>query len=103
FLAGVSRDIPWHVTAFHPDYKMADRGRTPPTALVRAAEIGQAEGLHFVYAGNVPGRTGSLENTYCPSCKTLLIERIGFQVLANHLKDGGTCPQCHAAIPGVWS
>ena len=103
FLAGISRDIPWHVTAFHPDYKMADRGRTPPTALVRAAEIGQAEGLHFVYAGNVPGRTGSLENTYCPSCKTLLIERIGFQVLANHLKDGGTCPQCHAAIPGVWS
>ena len=103
FVAGVSRDIPWHVTAFHPDYKMTDRGWTPPKALLRGAEIGQAEGLNFVYAGNVPGRTGSLENTYCPRCKTLLIERIGFQVLANHLKDNGTCPKCQTQIPGVWS
>jgi pyruvate formate lyase activating enzyme len=56
-----------------------------------------------VYAGNVPGRTGSLENTYCPACKTLLIERVGFQVLANHLKADGACPKCSARIPGVWS
>jgi pyruvate formate lyase activating enzyme len=82
---------------------MTDRGWTPPKALMRGAEIGQAEGLNFVYSGNIPGRTGSLENTYCPGCRTLLIERIGYQVLANHLKDGGTCPKCQNQIPGVWS
>ncbi|HWT83855.1 MAG TPA: AmmeMemoRadiSam system radical SAM enzyme [Candidatus Methylomirabilis sp.] len=103
FLASVSRDIPWHVTAFHPDYKMADRGWTPARSLIRAAEIGQAEGLHFVYAGNIPGRTGSLENTYCPTCRALLIERIGFQVRANRVGPDGTCPECRSRIPGVWS
>jgi len=103
FLAGVSRDIPWHVTAFHPDYRMADRGWTPAKALMRAAEIGQAEGLNFVYAGNIPGRTGSLENTYCPTCKAPLIERVGFQVRANRLGRDGACPKCRTRIPGVWS
>ncbi|MBI4735108.1 MAG: radical SAM protein, partial [candidate division NC10 bacterium] len=103
FLAGVSRDIPWHVTAFHPDYKMTDREWTPAQTLLRAVEIGKTEGLNFVYAGNVPGRVGTLENTYCPSCKTLLIERIGFQVLANRLGPDGTCPTCTTRIPGVWS
>jgi pyruvate formate lyase activating enzyme len=103
FLAGVSRDIPWHVTAFHPDYKMTDRGWTPARTLGRAADIGMSEGLHFVYAGNRPGQTGSLENTFCPGCKTVLIERIGFEVLANHLKADGRCPKCAARIPGVWS
>jgi pyruvate formate lyase activating enzyme len=102
FLAGVNRDIPWHVTAFHPDYKMADRAWTPVTALMRATEIGRSEGLRFVYAGNVPGRTGSLESTFCPDCATLLIERVGFRVLANHLAVGA-CPRCGARIPGVWS
>jgi pyruvate formate lyase activating enzyme len=102
FLAGVSRDIPWHVTAFHPDYKMTDRAWTPAGALVRAAAIGKAEGLRFVYAGNIPGRTGSLENTVCPGCQTVLIERVGFRVLRNRL-EAGTCPQCHVRIPGVWS
>ena len=103
FLAGVSRDIPWHVTAFHPDYKMADRGWTPAKTLLRGVEIGKTEGLNYVYAGNVPGRVGTLENTYCPSCKTLLIERVGFEVLANRLGPDGTCPKCTARIPGVWS
>jgi pyruvate formate lyase activating enzyme len=103
FLAGVSRDIPWHVTAFHPDYKMTDRSWTPAKTLERAAGIGQAEGLRFVYAGNRPGQTGSLENSYCPSCKAVLIERIGFRVLANHLTAGGACPKCAIRIPGVWA
>jgi pyruvate formate lyase activating enzyme len=102
FLADVSRDIPWHVTAFHPDYKMTDRGWTPVKALARASDIGRAEGLRFVYAGNAPGRAGSLESTYCPNCATALIERVGFRVLANHLDDGA-CPRCHTRIPGVWS
>jgi pyruvate formate lyase activating enzyme len=102
FLAGVSRDIPWHVTAFHPDYKMADRGWTPLPALTRAADIGRAAGLRFVYAGNAPGRAASLENTYCPSCGHLLVERVGFRVLANRLH-GGACPRCRTKIPGVWS
>jgi len=102
FLAGVSPDIPWHVTAFHPDYRMEDRAWTPAATLTRAAAIGRSEGLHFVYAGNAPGRTGSLESTYCPTCATLLIERVGFRVLANHLV-AGACPRCQARIPGVWS
>ena len=102
FLAGVSRDIPWHVTAFHPDYKMEDGSWTPPTTLTRAAEIGRSEGLHFVYAGNLPGRTAGLENTYCPACAALLVERVGFRVLANHL-NADACPRCGTRIPGVWS
>jgi pyruvate formate lyase activating enzyme len=102
FLVSVSPDIPWHVTAFHPDYRMEDRAWTSAATLTRAAAIGRSEGLHFVYAGNAPGRTGSLENTHCPTCATLLIERVGFRVLANHLA-AGTCPRCHTRIPGVWS
>jgi len=103
FLAGVSRDLPWHVTAFHPDYRMTDRGWTPAGALERAAAIARAEGLRFVYAGNRPGQTGSLEHTTCPGCQAVLIERVGFQVRANHLAPAGTCPRCATSIPGVWA
>ncbi len=102
FLTSVSQDVPWHVTAFHPDYKMEDRGATPLRTLVRAAEIGLEEGLRFVYAGNLPDSVRSLENTYCPSCHTLLVERLGFRVLQNALAADGCCPSCRARIPGVW-
>lgn len=102
FLVSVSPDIPWHVTAFHPDYKMIDRSGTPARALVRAAEIGRTEGLRFVYAGNLPGATGAWESTYCPGCRALLVERRGFHVLRNRLTAGGGCPDCGRAIPGVW-
>jgi pyruvate formate lyase activating enzyme len=102
FLAGVSRDIPWHVTAFHDDYKMRDRGRTAAETLIRAAAIGREAGLRFVYAGNLPGRVGDLENTRCPDCGGLLVERYGFEVLANRLTEAGGCPDCGSAIPGVW-
>jgi pyruvate formate lyase activating enzyme len=102
FLVSVSPDIPWHVTAFHPDYRMGERHWTPVGTLVGAAEIGRAEGLRFVYVGNVPGQT-SLENTCCPSCGALLVERAGFRVRANHLAPGGLCPQCQTRIPGRWS
>jgi pyruvate formate lyase activating enzyme len=101
FLASVSPDIPWHVTAFHPDYKMDDRAATSVRSLVRAAETGLDAGLRFVYAGNLPGFVKSFENTYCPACHTLLVERIGFRVLQNRVAHG-LCPACHAAIPGVW-
>ena len=101
FLVSVSPDIPWHVTAFHQDYKMTDPDNTPVETLLRAAEIGKREGLHFVYAGNLPGMVGKYENTYCPSCNELLIERFGFKVVKNRLNHG-VCPKCNATIPGVW-
>jgi pyruvate formate lyase activating enzyme len=103
FLVSVSPDIPWHVTAFHQDYKMTDRENTTAKTLIRAAEIGVAEGLRFVYAGNLPGRVGRFENTYCPICKALLIERVGYTILKDLLTPTrGTCPSCSAKIPGVW-
>lgn len=101
FLVSVSLDIPWHVTAFHSDYKMMETDNTPVQTLLRAAEIGYEAGLHYVYAGNIPGRVGKYENTYCPTCGELLIERWGFKVLKNNLNDG-CCPKCSAAIPGFW-
>ena len=102
FLASVSADIPWHVTAFHPDYKMTDRGATRADTLQRAAEIGQEAGLRFVYAGNLPGRVGSLENTFCPRCQALIVRRRGYSILENRVTPAGTCPQCGEPVPGVW-
>ena len=103
FLVSVSRDIPWHVTAFHPDYKFDDREATTARSLLRAVEIGREEGLHFVYAGNLPGAVRGWENTYCPGCSALLVERTGFRVLKNALGADGRCPGCQRAIPGVWA
>jgi pyruvate formate lyase activating enzyme len=101
FLASVTVDLPWHVTAFHQEYKMRDRANTAASSLLRAAEIGKRASLRYVYAGNLPGRVGTLENTYCPSCQTLLIERYGYTILKNVLEHGH-CPTCHTSIPGVW-
>ncbi len=103
FLRSVSADIPWHVTAFHPDYKFDDRGATPLRRLLRAAEIGREEGLDFVYAGNLPGAVRRWENTYCPGCDALLVERTGFRVSRNLLSEDGRCPACRRPIPGVWA
>jgi pyruvate formate lyase activating enzyme len=102
FLASVSPDIPWHVTAFHGNYRMTEPDNTPAATLLRAVELGYNAGLRFVYAGNLPGRVSRFENTVCPSCATLLIERSGFRVVRNNLQDG-CCPRCISAIPGVWS
>lgn len=102
FIAGVSRDIPWHVTAFHKDYKMTDPNNTTADTLIRAAEIGAEAGLHFVYAGNRPGEVGQWENTYCPHCQSLLIERYGYVILGYHLTDAGQCPKCGQTVPGLW-
>ncbi|MBN2147970.1 MAG: AmmeMemoRadiSam system radical SAM enzyme, partial [Anaerolineales bacterium] len=103
FIASVSPDIPWHVTAFHPDYKKTDLPPTPVSTLVRAAEIGEEAGLRYVYAGNIPGRTKGYENTYCPHCRTPLIERTGYTIRAYHITADGTCPKCHTPIAGIWS
>ncbi len=103
FLAGISPDIPWHVTAFHKDYKMTGPANTPAVTLIRAAEIGRAAGLHYVYAGNLPAATGRLEDTHCPECRSVLIERVGFRVRANRLTAEGRCPHCATPVPGRWS
>ena len=102
FLAGVSPDIPWHVTAFHPDYRMTGPRATNANDLLRAAEIGRAEGLRFVYAGNRPGDVGEGESTHCPGCGAMLIERRGFHILDNRLGAAGNCPDCGRHIPGIW-
>lgn len=103
FLASVSPDIPWHVTAFHKDYKMTDPENTRPDHLLRACEIGKQAGLRYIYAGNLPGMVEDWENTWCPNCRSLLIERYGFQILENRLTEtGGHCPKCRTLIPGFW-
>ncbi|MEJ5253111.1 MAG: AmmeMemoRadiSam system radical SAM enzyme [Chthonomonadetes bacterium] len=102
FLVSLSPDIPWHVTAFHRDYKMLDHNDTDVRTLLRAAEIGRSEGLRYVYAGNIPGMVGDWENTYCPQCNALLIKRWGFRVLEDHLSGSGRCYRCGTSIPGVW-
>ena len=102
FIAGVSVDIPWHVTAFHPDYRMTDPGRTPAATLLRAYDLGRAAGLRFVYPGNLHGGVGDRENTYCPACNALVIRRTGFTVEDNRMNTHGECPQCRAPIPGRW-
>jgi pyruvate formate lyase activating enzyme len=103
FIAGVSPDVPWHVTAFHQDYKMMDAQNTSAAMLVRAARIGRDAGLRFVYAGNLPGQVGDLENTRCHSCGATVVERTGFHVLRNRLTGAGACPECGTVIPGVWA
>lgn len=103
FLAGISPDIPWHVTAFHQDYKMTGPQNTTPKILARVAAIGQQAGLRYVYAGNLPGQVGDWENTRCPKCRALLIERFGYHIRGYHLTSDGTCPSCGAGIPGRWA
>ncbi len=101
FIASVSPEIPWHVTAFHRDYRMQEPDNTPVKSLLRAHDIGKARGLKFVYAGNLPGEVGRTEDTFCPSCGTTLVERTGFRVLANRLVHG-SCHRCGTKIPGRW-
>jgi len=101
FIAKVSPDIPWHVTGFYPNYKMNDAFPTAPHQLEKAYKIAKDAGLHFVYAGNRPGSVQTMENTYCPHCSELLIERTGFTVWTNKISDG-RCPFCNTKIPGVW-
>jgi pyruvate formate lyase activating enzyme len=80
---------------------MTDPDNTPVRTLLRAVAIGKNAGLRYVYAGNLPGRVGDAENTRCPGCSALLVERRGYTILANNLA-GSACPDCGLAIPGIW-
>jgi pyruvate formate lyase activating enzyme len=102
FLAEVSIDLPWHVTAFHGDYKMTEPEDTTAKSLARAAEIGKQAGLHYIYAGNLPGDVGDLESTRCPGCRELLIERFGYRITQYRLTSEGRCPKCGKLVPGRW-
>ncbi|HEY3313559.1 MAG TPA: AmmeMemoRadiSam system radical SAM enzyme [Anaerolineales bacterium] len=102
FLHSVSPDIPWHVTAFHKDYKMRNPDNTPAGTLIRAAEVGREAGLNFVYGGNLPGRVEEYEDTRCPHCNKLLVRRRGYVVQDYRITAHGTCPACGTHIPGIW-
>jgi pyruvate formate lyase activating enzyme len=91
------------VTAFHKDYKMDDPENTSPKDLLRAAEIGKQAGLRHIYAGNLPGMVRDLENTRCQQCGKTLIKRSGYFVDDYQLTPDGTCPECHAPLPGRWA
>jgi pyruvate formate lyase activating enzyme len=103
FLASVDPLMPWHVTAFHPDYKMTDGYRqTQAGDLMRVVEYGTRAGLKYIYPGNLPGQVGEWENTRCHHCGATLIERYGFRVRRNRMSADGLCPECHKPIPGIW-
>lgn len=97
--ANMGSDTPLHFSGFYPRYKMQHLPPTPLNTLETARQIGISEGLYFVYIGNVHSKEG--ENTYCPACKSLLIERVGYTILNNRLEDG-RCPDCKKTIYGVW-
>lgn len=98
FISSIDPSIPWHVTQFYPTYRLTDSPHTPVSTLRRAREIGINAGLRYVYEGNVPGEGG--ENTYCPDCGELLIERFGFSLSTIAMK-GGKCSKCQTLIDGV--
>lgn len=101
FLANhVGRETPWHVSRFHPAYRLLDRPPTPLTSVHRARKIGLEAGLQFVYEGNVPG--GSGETTNCPVCVEPLIVRDGYRVLSSSLSKG-CCSHCNCPVPGLWA
>jgi pyruvate formate lyase activating enzyme len=103
FVASVSVDIPWHVTAFHADYKMLEPRNTTAPMLRRAASIAHAAGLRYVYAGNLPGEVGDLEDTHCPKCHETLVSRRGYVVREMRVTATGQCPTCGEVIPGRWN
>jgi len=102
FIAGVSVDIPWHITAFHKDYEMDDPDNTTAQDLVRAAAIGRQSGLRYIYAGNLPGQVGDLEDTQCHRCGETVIRRSGYLIRSYGITPEGRCPKCGEGIPGRW-
>jgi len=100
YVASVSKDIPWHVTAFYPQYKMMDVPPTQSSTLERAYKIGKKAGLNYVYTGNIPGMEA--ESTKCPECGELVIKRFGLDCDSCEVDDNGRCKNCNHKIPGVW-
>ena len=100
FLVGISKDLPWHISAFYPCYKMLTQAPTSQEILINACEIGRKAGLRYIYTGNIPN--SDYESTYCPKCNSLIIERWGMEVLENNLKNG-KCPKCNTKIKGIWN
>ena len=97
FLVKISSDLPWHISAFYPAYKMLKTPPTPQKTLIKAYNIGKKAGLKYVYTGNIPDN--NYESTYCPKCGAKLIERWGIEMIKNNLKDS-KCPKCGENIPG---
>jgi len=91
------------VTAFHGDYKMTDPQNTTAEMLLAAADIGLANGLRYVYAGNLPGCVGDLEHTRCAACGDVVVARYGYHIRDYRMTPDGRCPSCAAPIPGRWS
>ena len=98
--ANLGADVPLHFTQFHPEYLLKNLPITPVPTLERAKAIADAEGLHYVYIGNVPGHPA--QNTYCPQCRKMLVERVGFTASGLLIRKDGTCPFCRHQIPGIW-
>jgi pyruvate formate lyase activating enzyme len=96
----LGKDVPLHFTRFHPMYLLKNIPPTPVSTLEKAREIALQEGMNFVYVGNVPGHKG--EHTYCPDCKQVLIERVGYTIIQTNIKDG-KCRFCGKRIPGIWN
>jgi pyruvate formate lyase activating enzyme len=103
FIASVSVDIPWHVTAFHKDYKMDDPENTTALDLLRAAAIGKKVGLRYIYAGNLPSQVGDLEDTHCHNCGETVIRRSGYLIRSYRITAEGHCPKCGQSLPGRWA
>jgi len=99
FIRSVGDDVPWHVSRFHPTYKLLDSNATPQSTLRRAREIGLAEGLHYVYEGNIPGEG---EDTVCPKCGAVVLKRMGYRVISSAVS-AGKCMRCGSEISGVWA
>jgi pyruvate formate lyase activating enzyme len=97
FAENLGADVPWHFTAFHPDFKMLDKPHTPPATLTRARDIARSKGLHYVYTGNVHDSEGG--STWCPGCGELLIERDWFELGQWNIVEGN-CRFCECAIAG---
>ena len=100
FLANLDQNIPWHISRFHPTYRLTHIPSTPPERIRRARDLGYEAGLNYVYTGNLPGDEG--EKTFCHECGELIIDRLGFTITQNKVKKG-LCAKCGEKIPGVWN
>jgi pyruvate formate lyase activating enzyme len=103
FIHSVSPEIPWHISAFRPEYKMTDRPSTSPSQVLAGVELGYEQGLQYVYGGNISGEIGGHGNTNCHQCGESLIKRFGYHIREYRITSLGTCPACDAVIPGVWT